>query len=93
MKTQIKDSSVNGFPEHSATSTKVTLLLNLGKHQKNLYSSHCLLSKRHFKLLKFSIACFPQFKLKCAVFFLSYDFPRTPNPQRGQHTLQFNTKL
>ena len=35
MKTRITDLSVNGFPEHSASSTEVPLLLNLGKHPKN----------------------------------------------------------
>jgi hypothetical protein len=36
METRIKDASVNGFHEHSASSTEATLLLNLGKTSQKL---------------------------------------------------------
>jgi hypothetical protein len=67
MKTRIKDLSVSGYPEHAASSTEVTLLLNVGHHPKYLYSSYCLISKSHLQLPNVCIAHLLHFKLKCDV--------------------------
>lgn len=76
-------------PAYSASSAKVTPLLNMEKAVKNFCSSHFLLFKSYFQ----HCSIFPHFKVKLdadMLFLQVCHFPGTPKLQMEHHTLVLN---
>jgi hypothetical protein len=79
----------DGHPEHLASSTEVTLLLNMENHTKTHIIALFALHTQLFKTSKSFCCIFPQFTAKFdayMLFFKIYHCLGTPESQTEQHT-------